>query len=217
MGGNNRVKLTGSGSDPDPGAVLSYYWRATGEYANYITVGTYSTTPWNAEFTWPSQAGIGKSIHMKLTVCDDDGACGSDTVRISRESGLAVSVTATGVQLTIPNPANPALKVKSVTLRRSFNNNQTAQLSINLGSPTGSVSNPDGFASVTTGWFAAHKTIALQPGQTLPTGGNDHQRVRGPRPRSRSPPARRAGGVQRHDERQAVVQGVLGKPATGWR
>ena len=72
------VTLNGSGSDPD-GSVAGYAWTQTSGLPTVSLSGASSAT---ATFTAPA-ATTGTTLTFQLTVTDDDGATGSDTVRVT--------------------------------------------------------------------------------------------------------------------------------------
>ena len=72
------VTLSGSGSDPD-GDALSYAWRQTDDGPTVTLSGASSAT---ATFTAPT-VGTRRTLTFHLTVTDDDGATGSDTVDVT--------------------------------------------------------------------------------------------------------------------------------------
>ena len=80
------VALDGSGSSDPNGDTLTYQWsQYGGTYTGSITLNNpTSATP---TFTWPSDAGIGKVISLRLTVSDGK-ATGADYVLVRRVNGL---------------------------------------------------------------------------------------------------------------------------------
>ena len=131
---NNTVNLTGSGSDPDSGDTLAYFWsKVSGTYSNLITLGSTNTEPHKAQFTWPSQAPVGHSFTLKLSVCDQRGACDDDTVRVTRKNAKPV-----------PSAANQTFSQKRT--------GTVASVSI-----TGSGTDADGHTPLTFWWIQATK------------------------------------------------------------
>ena len=81
------VALDGSGSsDPNDGDTLTYQWSKTdGTYTGSITLNNpTSATP---TFAWPSDAGIGKTVQLRLTVSDGK-ATDTDDIIVRRVNGV---------------------------------------------------------------------------------------------------------------------------------
>ena len=73
------VTLNGSGSDSD-GNIVSVQWE---QVAGKNQVNLTTPNDWTTEFTAPDVDSNGDVLEFKLTVEDDDGLVGSDTVTIS--------------------------------------------------------------------------------------------------------------------------------------
>ena len=76
------VVLSGTGTDPD-GTVVSYAWTQTGG-ATVTLAGAASA---DVAFTAPKVVE-GATLTFRLTVTDDDGASGSDDVRVTVRSDV---------------------------------------------------------------------------------------------------------------------------------
>ncbi len=97
---NNRVTITGSGSDPDTNDTLSYSWAvASSLYKQYVTLVQNPSKPQEVYFDWPSQAPLNAKIQIDLTVCDNHNACNTDEMIVTRILGLTVDVGADGDDL----------------------------------------------------------------------------------------------------------------------
>ena len=82
---NDRVTLSGAGSDPD-GTIVTYHWVQT--VGTLVTLSGADTQ--NASFTAPEIASedvLVEELEFQLTVTDDDGASATDTVVVSVARG----------------------------------------------------------------------------------------------------------------------------------
>ncbi|MCI0505619.1 MAG: PKD domain-containing protein, partial [Gammaproteobacteria bacterium] len=90
------VNLPGSGSDPD-GNIVSYLWTQIGEQ----TV-QFNRNSANTSFTAPDTAG---SLSFELTVTDDNGATGKDTVVINVDTSNVPPAADAGPDLSVESGA----------------------------------------------------------------------------------------------------------------
>jgi len=97
------VQLSGVGSDPDAGDVLTYSWLQTGGTAVTLSNATSAT----ASFMAPDvAAGVPEILSFQLTVTDAAGLASNDSVAVTVQEPAAV-VTISGTMLyEFPTPNN---------------------------------------------------------------------------------------------------------------
>jgi hypothetical protein len=97
----NTITLSGSGTDPD-GSIASYAWiKISGPVAGTMT---------NAATPTPAITGLTQGDYQyQLTVTDNSGATGKDTMRVTVNSPVNIPPSAqAGIDLTITLPVNSA-------------------------------------------------------------------------------------------------------------
>ena len=88
------VTLSGSGSDPDSGAALSYAWAQKSPTTPQVTLSNANTK--QASFTAPDDLTENLALTFELTVTDDQKVTGTDTVVIT-VTGINAPATFSGV------------------------------------------------------------------------------------------------------------------------
>ena len=100
----NAVNLSGTGTDTD-GTIVSYAWEQTAPGSPAVTLSG-ATTP-NASFTAPTVTAS-TAFTFSLTVTDNAGGAGTDSVTVTVAPAVPTSVTVSG-RITFDRvPANPS-------------------------------------------------------------------------------------------------------------
>lgn len=108
----NAISLQGSGIDTD-GTIVSYNWRALTGNAFVITNSYQATT-----YLYDLQPGI---YEIELTITDNRGATGKDTVRVTVNAGI-INNTITDGLIILNNPVvSNTLKAK---ISSAYTNNR---------------------------------------------------------------------------------------------